>query len=89
MRICKWSAASIALSVASMTVSYATVQYLYRRGAWNPDSVFGRHLQTYDASAILISFVLAVTGMFRDRNVWLGTGALLLSMFAFLTVATG
>jgi hypothetical protein len=72
-----------------MTVSYAVVQYLYRRGAWNPDSIFGHHLQVYYAWAILISFVLAVTGMFRDRNVWIGTSALVLSIFGLFISATG
>jgi hypothetical protein len=72
-----------------MTVAYSTVQYLYRRGAWHADSPFGQHLQTYYASAVLISFGLAVTGMFRDRNVWIGTAALLLSIFGIFIAATG
>jgi hypothetical protein len=89
MRICKWSTASIALSLTSMAVSYSTVQYLYRKGAWNPDSIFGRHLQTYYAWAIMISLVLAIVGMVRDRNVWIGTGALVLSIFGLFVAATG
>jgi hypothetical protein len=89
MRICKWSIASMALSVGSMALSYATVRYLYERGVWNPDSTFGHHLQKYDAWAILISLALAITGLFRDRNIWMGSTALILSMFGLLTITTG
>jgi hypothetical protein len=70
----------MAVSVSSTAVVYSIVEYLYRKGAWNADSIFGRHLQTYYAWAILISFVLAITGMFRDRNFWVGTIALVLSI---------
>jgi hypothetical protein len=77
------------LSVGSMTVTYSTIEYLYRRGAWNADSAFGRHLQMYYAWAILASLILAITGIFRDRNIWISLVAFVLSMFGILTVATG
>ena len=89
MRSCEWSIASIVLSLSSMTVSYSTVEYLYRRGAWNADSIFSDHLQTYYGWAILISFVLAITAMFRDRKFWVGMIALLLSLFGILIAAAG
>jgi hypothetical protein len=76
------------LSVGSMATTYSTVEYLYRRGIWNPYSVSGQHLQTYYLWAILISFVLAVVGMFRDRNIWIGTTALVISAFGLLVGIT-
>jgi len=79
----------MALSVGSMTVSYSIVQYLYRTGNWNPDSMFSHHLQTYVACAILASLALAIAAMFRDRPLWPGTVALVVSMFGVLSLATG
>jgi len=88
MRTCKWSIASMALSVGSMTVSYSIVQYLYRTGNWNPDSMFSHHLQTYFACAILASLALAIAAMFRDRP-RPGTVSLVVSIFGVLSLATG
>jgi len=77
------------LSVSSMALVYSTIQYLYRMGRWNPDSEFGHHLQMYFALAILTSFGLAVAGMIRDRQLWLGIIALVISFLGLLSLAAG
>jgi hypothetical protein len=77
------------LSVGSMAVSYSTVQYLYRTGNWNPDSMFSHDLQTYSACAILAALALAIAAMFRDRPLWPGAIALVVSFFGVLSIATG
>jgi hypothetical protein len=87
MRTCRWSIASIALSVGSIAASYAIVQYLYRSGSWNPDAVFSHNLQAYSAYAILASFALAIIGMFRDRPFWVGIVAFVLSCLGVLSLA--
>jgi hypothetical protein len=43
----------------------------------------------YSAWAILISLILAITGIVRDRNIWIGIVALVLSVLGIFTVATG
>jgi len=68
-----------------MAVTYSTIEYLYRRGAWNAESAFGDHLHTCFAWAILISLGLAITGLIRDHNRLIGSVALLLSLFGILT----
>jgi hypothetical protein len=89
----RWRGKEIRIDICERSfngdIAYATIQYLYRTGAWNPDSSFGHHLDTYGGTAALISFLLAIGGMFRDRNVWMGTLALLVSMLAILTHTTG
>jgi hypothetical protein len=79
----------MALSVTAMTVAYSTYSICTGPGRGIPILFFGQHLQTYYAWAVPISFVLAIIGMFRDRNVWMGTGALVLSMFGLFVAATG
>ena len=89
LRTHKWTVVSLILSAASWAALYATIGYLYRRGGWNPDSVAAHRLMKGYSLVMVISLATSITGMIRDRHLWLGAVALIVSCFGLLIALTG
>ena len=89
LRTHKWTLVSLFLSAASWTALYATTSYFYRRGGWNPDSVSAHRMMVGYSLAMVLSFTTSIAGMARDRHMWLGVVALIMSCLGLLVAMTG
>ena len=79
----KWSLASIMVTFANFVVTFGVVQYLYRRGAWHPNSVLGWMVEQDGAIGALLSFIVAIVAVVREQSRSYGLAALCLSIFSF------
>ena len=89
LRTHRWTVVSLILSAASWAGLYAATSYFYRRGGWNPDSVAAHRVMTGYSLVMVTSFAAAIGGMIRDRHIWLGAFALIVSCFGLLIAMTG
>lgn len=79
----RWSFGSVVLTLGNFLLSFGTVQYLYRRGAWNPNSSLGSAVELAGAIGVLLSLLVAVVAIFRERSRGYGFVALSLSLLSF------
>src|SRR5689334_13801170 len=84
IRSCIWSSVSLVLSVSPNLVVFSVVEFLYSRGAWDPESSFAHRLRLYTGLSVLASLVLAIIGLSKDTRRWPKFVALAISLLALL-----
>jgi UDP-N-acetylmuramyl pentapeptide phosphotransferase/UDP-N-acetylglucosamine-1-phosphate transferase len=72
------------VTVGTALVTLIAIQYLYRRGMWQPQSALGSRIDGVGGLALLISFVLACVSLAKERPHIYGIIALCLSVLSFL-----
>ena len=80
----RWSILSLVVTVGTALGTLAVIQSLYRRGAWQPQSPIGIKVGMVGAAALIISFVLAVVAIAKEKPQAAGIVALCLSILSFL-----
>jgi hypothetical protein len=80
----RWSLSSIGVTFGTALVTLAAIQYLYRRGMWRQQSSLGSEIDGLDGLALLVSFVLAVVAIAKEKPSSVGILALCLSLLSFL-----
>lgn len=80
----RWSLWSIGVTVGTGVATIGTIQYLYHRGMWRPESSLGIDLGIAGGVGMLISFALAAVGIAKEKPPVVGVVALCLSLLSFL-----
>jgi hypothetical protein len=83
----RWSAISGAITVTHVLTIYVVVDYLYRRGMWNPDTTgqkVAAELGWLHILSILLAALIAGVAISVERPRTYGAIALLLAVFSFL-----
>jgi hypothetical protein len=88
-----WSATSIAVSVGTFLIFYAVVNYRWHGslnvmyGVWKGEYGFFRALVIAGLLSVLISFILAIVAIVKERPPYFGILALFPSIFPIFSYA--
>ena len=74
------------LSVGPLLFGFLTVEYLYRRGRWQPESDFAHTLLQWMALLTFSSIAFAAVAFIKDKKTWPKFIALILSVLAMFIV---